>query len=384
MWVYKKLVLAIIAFFVLATLQNVNSVWASNELWSQTYGGPEYDCARSVAATSDGGYILAGVSNSFGGFWVVKTDSDGNMEWNRTYQGSISSLIATCDGGYALCGDVLSNNESHRDFLLIKTDSRGNVIWNKTYDGTSFEYAYSLVEASDGGYMLVGRTSSAERSDNFWAVKTDGHGEIEWNQTYGGPSDERAFSLVATYDGGYAITGWTQSYWGMVTNFWLVKTDPNGNMQWNQTYKGDESRNYAIIQTADEGYMIAVGNSLIKTDANGNMEWNQTYNNSVYSLIERPDGGYSLVGDSQLIKTDAYGNSEWTQTYNGSLFALTENTDGGYVITGQKSSNFWLARTDEYGIIPEFQSWTILPFLLTAFVVSIFCKQKLVKHRKRG
>jgi len=263
---------------------------SGNMEWNQTYGGELHDWASSLVETSDEGYAFAGAKevppiNLDGGFmdaWLVKTDAYGNMEWNRTYGGpwddAAFSLIATSDGGYAFAGHV--GYESYSYALLVKTDVSGNMEWNQTYGGESFR---SLIVTSDGGYALAGTID-----DNFWLVKTDAYGNMEWSKTYGGTDYDEAYSLVATSDGGYALAGFTQSFGTGDANpfgskkpdFWLVKTDAFGNMQWNQTYGGTEAdRAYSLVAVSDGGYAVAgstmsfgVGYSdilLIKTDEYG-------------------------------------------------------------------------------------------------------------------
>lgn len=152
-------------------------------LWNKTYGGKSYDDLYSMVQTSDGGYALAGLTQSFGDgrddFWLVKTDSSGNMLWNKTYggaalAGSWFSMVQTSDGGYALAGDTWSP-ASGIQFWLVKTDSSGNVLWSNTY-GTGT--AYCMVQTRDGGYALAGETSSGASEGDFMLVKTDSNGGV--------------------------------------------------------------------------------------------------------------------------------------------------------------------------------------------------------------
>jgi len=299
-------------------------------LWNQTYEGSEGGTAHSLVETSDGGYALVGDIYSLKGdvsdrdFWLVKTDEYGKMEWNQTYEGiweeHASSLVQTGDGGYAIAGYTYSFGAGNTDFWLIKTDEMGKAEWNQTYGGTMSEGASSLIETSDGGYALAGYMLAPNWGDpDFWLVKTDSYGNMEWNKTYGGPESESAYSLVETSDGGYALAGETFGYirvgendslW-FIGDFWLVKTDEYGNMEWNRTYGGPEPDwATALIATSDGGFAIAgetdsfgAGGGdfwLVKTDAAGNVEWNHTYggerDDMAKSLVETTDGGYALAG----------------------------------------------------------------------------------------
>jgi predicted secreted protein len=264
---------------------------SGNAQWNKTYVGSYNGVAYALVQTSDGGYALAGYTNSFGAgdfdFWLVKTDSSGNAQWNKTYGGLYEdvayALVQTGDGGYALAGWRDALGAANYDFWLVKTDSSGNAQWNKTYGGTSVDCAYALVQTSGGGYALVGITNSfGAGSWDFWLVKADSLGNAQWNKTYGGTTDDYANDLVQTSDGGYVLTGETGSFGAGGGDSWLVKTDSAGNMMWNKTYGGINTDGaYALVQTGDGGYALAgytrsygAGNSdfwLVKTDANGNI-----------------------------------------------------------------------------------------------------------------
>ena len=366
--------------------------------WNMTYGGLGDDWASSLIETSDGGYALAGHTSSFGAgnddFWLIKTDASGNMVWNKTYGGEMAdwaeSLIATSDGGYAIAGvcncsinhilnDYYFDYYVNGDFWLVKTDAAGNMEWNQTYGGAYFEVAYSLAATSDGGYALAGCTALDYERGDFWLVKTDAAGNMEWNQTYGetrneGAYFEEAYSLVATSDGGYALAGRTAfGYYLGDGDCWLVKTDEYGNAEWNQTHGGlGDDWAYSLIATSDGGYAIAG-------------KWNSTDWRGL-------DYGEWPNSNCWLVKTDSAGNMEWNQTYGGEKVevasSLVEASDGGYAITGytitfgSDGADFLLIKTDENGVaplIPEV-AWVILPLLLVA-TSAIFIGNKMLRTR---
>jgi len=234
--------------------------------WNKTYGGTSDDRANPVVQTGDGGYALAGSTLSFGAggrdAYLVKTDSLGNMEWNLTYGGPSDdyaySLVQSSDGEYALAGETWSFGAGAGDFWLVKTDSAGTMQWNKTYGGTNIESAESVVQTSDGGYALAGNTWSfgAGGPTDFWLVKTDALGNMMWNKTYGAANQEVVYSLVQSEDGGYALAGYTVSYGDR--NYWLVKTDPAGTMLWNKTYGGTGIEEaHSVVQSGDGEYAVA-------------------------------------------------------------------------------------------------------------------------------
>lgn len=403
----KKWVFSVVLILVLVGLSSINVVGAM-EMWSQTYSGSAY----SLVKPSGGGFVLAGTKSD--DFWLAKTDDNGVMEWNMTYGGSDIdwgySMIQTNDGGYALAGYTKSFGAGNGDFWLVKTDKYGNMEWNKTYGGPTSDCAYSLIETSDGGYALAGRTYSFGAGDyDFWLVKTDESGTVMWNKTYGGTGYDEAQSVVETSDGGFAIAGCTHSFGAGYQDFFLVKTDMYGNLLWNRTY-GEESTDwaYSLIVTSDGGFALAgstgvpfVSNFwLIKTDSDGEMLWNTkdgTFGGAqVYSLVQTFDGGYALVGphfnsaggpNFYLVKTNSNGNIEWSQLYGGEdaemANSLVQTSDGGFAIAGfiLPSERAWLLKTDQYGIVPEFSSFSVLLVMIIAvMLISVKYKLRLSKY----
>jgi hypothetical protein len=207
---------------------------SGNAQWSKTYGGGYSDSAYGLVQTVDGGYALAGYTGSYGAgiwdFWLVKTGSSGNMQWNRTYGGvgfeEAYALVQTSDGGYALAGLTESFGAGSQDFWLVKTDGSGNAQWNRTYGGTGGDGARSLIQTGDGGYALAGVTIPLGSGyTDAYLVKTDSAGNMQWNKTYGGSVFDEAYALVQASDGRYALAGYTWSYGVGGHDFWLIKTD---------------------------------------------------------------------------------------------------------------------------------------------------------------
>jgi len=310
--------------------------------FAKTYGGTDDDYAYSVQQTSDGGYIVAGWTTSFGAdstdIFLIKTDANGNVQWAKTYGGTdddmVYSVQQTSDGGYIVAGTTWSFGAGSADLFLIKTDANGNIIWAKTYGGTYYEYASSVQQTSDGGYIVVGGTSSfGAGSPDIFLIKTDANGNIQWAKTYGGTDWEEVSSVQQTSDGGYIVAGLTDSFGAGYYDIFLIKTDANGNIQWAKTYGGtDYDWANSVQQTSDGGYIVAsftlsfIGGwgdiFLIKTDTNGNLQWAKTYGGTyweeAYSVQQTSDGGYIVAGETRsfgagnrdifLIKTDVNGN----------------------------------------------------------------------------
>jgi hypothetical protein len=342
--------------------------------WNKTFGGSDDDYGFSVLQTSDGGYIIGGYTESYGAgdgdVWLIKTDSSGNEMWSKTFGGSDKdsalSVRQTWDGGYVIAGCTASYGTGEGDVWLIKTDSSGDVAWNQTFGGPDDDYGRSVLQTSDGGYIIAGDTYSygAGRSD-AWLIKTNSSGDETWNQTFGGSDYDSGNSVQQTSDGGYIITGRTSSYGAGWSDVWLIKTDSSGDVAWNQTFGGsDNDYGYSVQQSSDGGYIITgetysygAGRAdvwLIKTDSSGSETWTQTFGGSYHdygsSVRQTSDGGYIIAGDIHsygasnvdvwLIKTDSSGDAEWKQTFGGSGNDLgrsvQQTSDGGFIIGGSR------------------------------------------------
>ena len=341
------------------------------ELWSKTFGGPSGDYAWSAQQTSDGGYILAGGTCSFGAgdhdVWLIKTDSSGNEEWSENFGGlayeDARTVQQTADGGYILAGSAASFGAGSFDAWLIKTDSSGNEEWNKTFGGSADDFAYSVQQTSDGGYILAGETwSFAVGGKDAWLIKTDSSGNEEWSKTFGGQGGEFVDSVQQTPDGGYILVGSVGN--GGSHDALLIKTDSSGNEEWEKTFGGSAGDMGKEVQrTSDGGYILggmtessgAGGYDfwLIKTDSSGNEEWSNTFggadDDEAFSVLQTSDGGYVLTGktrptedgkwDAWLVKTDSNGNEEWNKTFGGAdddeVFSVLQTSDGRYILAGK-------------------------------------------------
>ena len=394
--------------------------------WQKCLGGSSYDIADAVHQTSDGGYIVAGSTESTNGdvsgfhggpysdAWVVKLSATGTIQWQKCLGGTESdeanSIQPTADGGYVVAGSTRSNNgdvsgwhtgynnfgNPTSDAWVVKLDAMGAVQWQKCLGGTGSDAADFIEQTTDGGYVVAGHTQSndgdvsgLQGAYDGWVVKLSATGSIQWSKCVGGSQGDHFGAVHQTTDGGYVVAGHTQSNDGDVSGLhgttydaWVVKLSGTGNIQWIKVIGGtswDQAR--SIQQTNDGGYVVAgytrsndgdvSGNHgsddawVLKLDANGNIQWQKCFGGSqaeaLYSIRQTTDGGYVATGnakshdgdvigvhtqfslDAWVIRLDNAGDLQWQKCLGGSsgagAFSIQQATDGGYVVAASTSSN---------------------------------------------
>jgi len=389
-------VITTIAFFLLLPLSDLYPQ-APDTLWTKTFGGVSNDLGYSVQQTTDGGYIICGVTESFGmgyyDIWLIKTNTSGELLWTKTFGGIYNdyghSIQQTTDSGYIICGYKETLLYGFVDVLLIKTNASGELLWQKTFGGVYDQSGSEVQQTSDGGYIVCGSIYSLSgQSKEIWLIKTDSSGDTLWTKAIGGVYWDFGTSVEQTSDDGYIVTG-ILNYGNNFTDAWLIKTDAYGDTLWTKTFgPGLFNELHSVQQTTDGGYIL-IGNFdigsgdpnvwLLKTNAYGDTLWTKTFEGNGVEFGKKvwqtPDGGYIICGttgsfgagsyDVWLIKTDVDGEIIWTKTFGGSLHdlgeAIQQTTDGGYIITGATYSfgagyyDVWLIKTtpDVSGIEPN-------------------------------
>jgi hypothetical protein len=314
--------------------------------WTKTVGGPSDEDFYKVVQTTDGGYAAIGITYSFGAgswdYYIVKLSANGSLQWNKTIGGAGDdesiSFVQTTDGGYAIAGAMDSFGAGDFDACIVKLDAAGNLQWSKTIGGTGSDVVFSIIQTSDGGYAGAGWTNSFGAGGiDMYIVKLDAVGNLQWSKTVGGTDFDYAYSIIQTTDGGYAVAGKTVSYGAGGYDVYVVKLSGSGTLQWTRTAGGTSDdgaglRN-SLIQTTDGGYAIcgstesfgagAVDMYIVKLDGSGILQWSKTVGGTdfdyAYSIIQTTDGGFDIIGrtasfgaggiDLYFVKLDVNGNT---------------------------------------------------------------------------
>lgn len=360
--------------------------------WQKCYGGIGVDEAICIRQTTDGGYIFAGMANRNSGdvtgvhstgiadFWIVKLNSTGTIQWQKSLGGSkedyANSIEQTSDGGYIVAGqtfstdgDVTGNHSSNfSDCWVVKLTVSGNIEWQKTYGGTANDAALSIKQTADGGYIMGGVTNSIDGDvtnnhgdQDIWVVKLYSDGTLDWQKCYGGTDIDLADNIYQLNDSNFLICGSTYSSDGDIAgnqgqaDYCILKIDSTGVLQWLKTYGGFDVDFAKEIQTTDDGGMIVAGNTfsnngdivgnhgsmdywILKLAGTGDIEWQKTLGSTdlqqVFSVKQTIDGGYLFAGmtygaingdvtishgdsDVWLVKLSNIGALQWQKSFGG-------------------------------------------------------------------
>jgi hypothetical protein len=418
--------------------------------WQKSYGGKEADHAYSIVQTTDGGYFVSGITTSYegdvfgnhggGDVWALKLDSIGAVQWKKCYGGTSDERAyaskQTADGGYILAGHTLSNNwdvsgnHGGYDAWVIKLSLSGAIEWQKCLGGSLWEEAWDIQQTPEGGYIMVGGTTSTDGDltvnhggEDYWVVKLSSMGDLEWQKTYGGSSNEICYAVDLTSDGGYILAGESWSNDGHVTishgsaDNWVVKLDAEGKMEWEKALGGTGlDRANDIHQTSDGGYIVfgqtrssnghVSGHHggydfwAVKLNKTGDIEWQKALGGSgedfARSIHQTSDDGYVMVGQTQstdgdvasndggadiwIVKLFSSGTLQWEKAIGGTMAewgnSIQQTTDGGFITTGYSwssngdlsenngKSDFWIVKLSpetSHTSSPKYQTVEIYP-----------------------
>ncbi len=326
--------------------------------WQKTLGGSNNDIAWFIEQTADNGFIVAASSTSSNGditvnhgssdFWIVKLDAGGSIQWQKSLGGSANddpySIKQTPDGGYIACGRSSSNdgdvtgNHGANDVWVVKLNSLGDIEWQKSLGGTNQDIPYSLKQTLDNGFIIAATTQSNNGdvsgnhgAEDYWLVKLDSTGAIEWQKTLGGTGYDRTCGVVQATNGDYIIAGDADSNNGDVTNnhggtdFWIVSLDSAGTINWQKTYGGGSSDYTHSISKTANGYIVAGTSTSNDGDVSGH------------------HGSTGVSYDIWAIEIDTSGLLLWQKSLGGSAndeaFSAHQDSLGGYIISGSSWSN---------------------------------------------
>lgn len=388
--------------------------------FAKIYGGSKNESAQSVVSTTDGGYAILGFTQSIDGditnktndsfdYWLLKFNAENELQWEKTYGGTQDDrgrdIIQTQDGGYAILGSSfsndqdVSNNAGQEDYWLAKLDASGNISWQKSYGYSGTDSGMSVIQTSDNGYLITGildvtasngegnTSKTLHAGGDYWALKLNTFGDIEWSKFYGGLLTDTPEGIVETNDNAFIIAGGSDSADTDITNnkgsydFWIIKISATtGELIWEKSFGGDEiDEARAITKSADGNYIIAgdtrsmdqdISNNkgaadlwLIKISPQGELLWEKTIGGSNFdvarAIVKTQDNGFLLAGSSRssdvdvetnngqndawVLKVDSDGNLEWETTVGGSnidfAYGVAELNDKTVVAVGDASSS---------------------------------------------
>ena len=381
--------------------------------WQKCLGGDDYDIANCIQQTSDAGYIVAGYTLSKNGdvvgnhgvfdFWVVKLDGSGSVQWKKTFGGSDHDLAfairQTKDGEYVVVGYTRSNdgdvsgNHGDKDVWVVKLGSMGELQWQKTLGSSGWDEAKSVELTTEGGIIIAGQAGSndGDVSGNhgfldFWVVKLNSQGTIEWQKTLGGTSDDSALSIKPTTDGGYIVVGETQSNNGDVSgnngnvDFWVAKLDSIGEIEWQNALGGIGLDVASDVVETNDGFVVcgyagshnsgdvtghhsSLDYWIVKLNKTGDLVWQKCYggNNFDYArnIIQTSDGNLVILGEVKstdgdvegnygiqmiwVLKLNPLGDIIWKKILGGTegegSGSIQETSDHGYILAGFSWSN---------------------------------------------
>lgn len=419
----------LLSFFVIFSCKNDEDIIPQTDTsisgdldFAKTYGGTKNESAQSVVNTIDGGYAVLGFTQSMDGdiigktdesfdYWLLKFNAESELEWKKTYGGTQDDrgkdIIQTQDGGYAILGSSfsndqdVSNNAGLEDYWLVKLDASGNISWEKSFGYSGTDSGTSVIQTNDSGYLISGvldvtasggegntsRTSNRHAGGDYWALKLDASGNIEWSKFYGGLLTDTPEGVIETNDNAFIIAGGTDSADTDISNnkgsydFWIIKISSiTGELIWEKSFGGTEIDEARAITNSGDGNYIIVGDTrsedidistnagaadlwIIKISPTGELLWEKTIGGTSFdvarAVVKAQDGGYLLAGSSRssdgdvsanqgqndawVVKVDSNGDLEWETSVGGSnidfAYGIAELNDKTVIAVGDATSN---------------------------------------------
>lgn len=298
-------------------------------MWGRIYGGDHVDIAKDIYPTRDGGYIITGNTRSFQPtigakdkkkeLLVLKIDKNGEVEWSKTYGGENHDygfcVRQTLDGGYVVAGETNSFESSSSDIYILKLDFEGNLQWSKRMGGKNLEYAFEIVETYDG-YVLAGETNTFGVGNyDIFLMKIDKDGEVQWTKTYGGVSEEYGYDLEYTADEGFVLTGSSYSFGLGRLDYYVLRLDKQGDILWSRVYGGESDDQAHSVKELKNGDFLVAGFSssffnqlngedvyVLRLSEKGSVRWSKIYGGkfgdyAVYCL-ESKKGDFLIAGET--------------------------------------------------------------------------------------
>jgi len=325
-----KLIFTLPFFLLLLSPLIVYAETAPQVEWERNLGDNLAETIYDIAQTSDGGYIGAGEKysvNTFEDIYVVKLTASGEIEWEKKYiaakEDYANSIKQTSDGGYIVCGGTYTDTEGVNDFKIMKLDPAGGVEWEQKYGGNQRDVCEAIIQTKDGGYMAAGDTWLNFYDRDIFLIKMDPNGNIEWDLNIGGGEEDGAYDIQQTSDYGYIIAGYTRSVSDLSYAAYIVKTDPDGTVKWKSEFGGSGNDQFYSITQVDNGY-VAAG-------------YTESFNE---------------FSDIYVVKVNLDGEKAWEKFYDGDetqddARSIKKTSDGGYILAG-KTNEYSYGSYDMY------------------------------------
>jgi hypothetical protein len=359
----------------------------ANLQWSRTYGGDSTEEGMRLVQTTDGGFAISGTTRSYGSgnidALLIKTDGNGNLQWIKTYGGPANdgfiNLRETKDHGFILSGSTMNYGQGNGDMLFVKTDSVGDTLWTKIVGGINSDQGTDGEQTADGGYIFSGRQSSwGSGSGDIFIMKTDASGDSIWSRVFGSPFWDEGMKVKQTMDKGYIVTGASIGFTNSSYDVYLNKIDSTGNLTWSKLYAGlHNDATYDVLCLSDGGYIVTG-----ETESFGNNHL-RPYTGNTKDEIESARSINSILGTDHsnvlMIRTDANGDTVWARTYGGNkldeAYTMIQAADSGFVTLSFSTSfsndsiDFHLVKTDKDGFSGCFETPAPFDVLSPATVI---------------